>query len=279
MNRQVNRTEGLAIAAVVLPVIAAFIGLSAPRAVPLGRDVPAPVVSARAVAAAERADLRLIEGMRDAPALQVMDRAFGDLNQSEGSPAAAGGGEVFDGARALRFVRSAWVALTRQQRRQFLAERSERFLQLVHKVRRVVAKKREAPEEAQSLRMLVGGRFEDRAVQSGLIDAEDVVLRAAFKLRLVLAVRPDDVELVPRVERIAFFGFIASRARGQSVNRRLEAVEQIGRLDRAYPVHVAAAQLLAMAGEWSAAVERLQRHPHPTVRTRNHLLWLARKQG
>ena len=278
MTNQVNRGEGLAIAAIVLPIIAAFIGLSAPRAMPLPFDIPAPRVTRQAVGAAEQADLRRIESMRDTPALRAMDRVFGLWNQSEGTASFGGGGAIVDSARARRKLETAYGQLSTDERRAFLADRSQRFLALVHRIRRSVARNREDRDAVRAMRLLVGGRFEDRAVQSGLLDADDVVLRAAFKLRLVLSVEPADVRLVPRVERIAFHGFIAARARGQSVMHRLDSVEELGRLDRNYPVSLAAAQLLAMAEQWDAAATRLGASAHPTVRTRNHLLWLARQQ-
>ena len=230
------------------------------------------------MAADEKADLRRIESMHDAAALQVVDRAFGLWNQSEGSPSYAGGGALIDSSRALRQLAAAYRHLSADQRRAFLADRSERFLGLVHRIRKAVAGNREDREAVHAMRLLVGGQFEDRAIQSGLLDADDVVLRAAFKLRLVLSVEPADARLVPRIERIAFHGFIASRARGQSVMHRLASVNELAKLDRNYPAPLAAAQLLAMAGEWDAAATRLQATKHPTVRTRNHLLWLARQQ-
>jgi len=278
VTKQVNRSEGLAIAAVLLPVIAAFIGLSTPRELPLPSDIPAPHLSRETVAADEKADLRRIESMHDSVALQVMDRAFGWWNQSEGSPSFGGGGALVDSSRALRQLGVAYQRLSADERRAFLADRSERLLGLVHRIRKAVARNHEDREAVHAMRLLVGGRFEDRAVQSGLLDADDVVLRAAFKLRLVLTVEPSDVRLVSRTERIAFHGFIAARARGQSVMHRLASVEELAKLDRQYPAALAAAQLLAMAGEWDAAATRLQATKHPSVRTRNHLLWLARQQ-
>lgn len=273
MTRQVNRTEGLALAAIVTPVIAAFIGLSAPRAVPLGSDVPAPRVPPAAARASEEEDLRRIERMRDSPALRTVDRMFGLWNQSE-----VEGRAPVDPVRSLRLLQVAYRALSRDERRAFLADRSQRFLVLVHRIRAQVARRHEDRESVRALRLLVGGQFEARALDSGLLDADDVVLRAAFKLRVLLAVEPSDVGLVSRVERLAWYGFVAARAKGQSIDRRLRAVDELARLDRDYPAHLAAAQLHALGGDWDQAVAELQRHPRPSVRTRNHLLWLARQQ-
>lgn len=273
MTRQVNRTEGLAIAAVVLPVIAAFIALSAPRAVPLSRDLPAPRIAPAAAARVEDADLRRIERLRDAGALREVDGAFGLWNQAE-----VDGASVHDPGRALSRFQLAYRRLSREDRLAFLAERSQRFLALVHRIRAAMQDGRDDPDSTRALRLLVGGNFERRALQSGLLDADDIVLAAGFKLRIVLAIAPRDVALVSRVERLAFHGFIAARARGQSVERRLRSVEELGRLDPSYPVHLAAAQLHALAGRWDDALTELDGHPDPTVRTRNHRLWLAHKQ-
>jgi hypothetical protein len=273
VKRQVNRTDGLAIAAIVLPVIAAFIALSAPRAVPFSHDLPAPRVALAAAAAAEEADLRRVERLRDAAVLRDVDGAFGLWNQAE-----VDGASPHDPGRALGTFQLAYLRLAREDRLTFLAERSQRFLALVHRIRAVLEDEREDPDAVRALRMLVGGNFERRALQSGLLDADDVVLAAGFKLRIVLAVAPTDVALVSRVERLAFHGFIAARARGQSVERRLRSVEELGRLDPHYPVHLASAQLHALAGRWDAAATELDLHPDPTVRTRNNRLWLARKQ-
>lgn len=273
MKQQVNRTEGLALAALLTPVIAAFVGLSAPRAMPLPLDIPAPHVSARAAAAAEERDLSRIEHMPDAAALRAIDAAFGRWNQSE-----VEGASVQDPVRSLRALQVVYRALSRELRLAFLAERSQRFLVLVHRIEKDVARGREDHDTIRALRQLVGGKFEDRAVRSGLLEEDDVVLRAAFKLRIILAVHPADVTLVPEVERIALHGFLASRAKGQSVMHRVDSVAELGRLDPAYPSHLAAAQLYAMAGEWDDAVAQLRQHRDPTVRTRNHLLWLAHKQ-
>lgn len=261
------------IAAVVLPVIAAFIALSAPRAIPLPRDLPAPRLSPAAIRAAEEADLRRIERLRDGGALRDVDGAFGLWNQSEMSA-----GTRFDPGRALRAFQLAYRRLSPDLRLAFLAERSQRFVEVVHRLRRAVEHGREDREALHELRLLAGGNFERRAMESGLAEADDIVLSAAFKLRILLAVAPSDVALVSRVERIAFEGFIAARAHEQSIDRRLRAVEELAKLDRRYPVHLASAQLLALAGRWDDAATELERHPDPSVRTRNYRLWLAEQE-
>jgi hypothetical protein len=261
------------IAALVTPVIAAFVGLSAPRAVPLPLDIPAAQISPSAARTAQDQDLSRIEQMADAPGLHAIDRAFGVWNESE-----VEGTSPSDPVRALRALQVAYHALSPDLRRAFLAERSQRFLALVHQIRDAVDEGHEDRDAIRAMRRLVGGKFEERAVQSGLLEQDDIVLTAAFKLRIVLAVAPADVALISRVERIAFHGFIASRARGQSVVHRLRSVEELAHLDRAYPARLASAQLHAMAGDWDEAVTQLEHHPTPSVRTRNHLLWLAQRQ-
>lgn len=257
----------------MLPVIAAFIAISAPRAVPMSGDLPLPRLSRTALRAAEEADLRRVERLRDAAPLEPVDAAFGLWNESEteGSP--------IDGGRALHGLEVAWRRLSRDMKLAFLAERSQRFVAVVHRVREAEAAGREDRESMRALRTLAGGNLERRAMQSGLLEAEDAVLAAAFKLRLLLAAAPGDVALVPVAERIAFNAFIALHAKGQSIDRRLRAVREIGALDRRYPVHLAMAQLHALGGRWDEALAALDAHPERSVRLRNHRLWLARQTG
>jgi len=275
---QVNRTEGATIAALVVPVIAAFVGLGAPRQAPLTGDLPVPRIPAAAVARAEREDLARIAAMRDSPALRRVDARFGEWNAADGGPR-SGGQPVEDPARALAALQSAWRTLDRRARAGFLADRAARFCAVVERLARAQAEGREDREGLLQLRRLAGHDFEERAQRTGLVEAGPLVLSAAFKMRLVLSVAPADAALIPRVARIALHGFIAARAHDQSIARRLQSVEELGRLDRSYPVHLAAASLLALAGRYDEAADRLAQDPRPTVRIRNHLLWLAARQG
>jgi hypothetical protein len=275
MTHQVNTQHRgrvlLIVAAAVLALVAVVLAVRAPHAVPLPHQVPLPDIGDRERAAVEDDDLSATARLRDSPALREVDRRFGDWNEAESAD--------FGVERTLGLFRTAFLRLGRSEQVGFLAARAIRFLVAIDKVRGAVREGHEDHVALGQMRALVGRHFEDRAMHSGLIHADDLVLRAAFKLRILLAVDPGAVDLVSRAERIAFHGFLAAEARGQDLSNRLRSVEQLGKLDRSYPVDLAAAILLHTAGDDAAASDRLLHARRPSTETRNHLLWLAARRA
>ncbi|MBI2892212.1 MAG: hypothetical protein HYY06_01580 [Deltaproteobacteria bacterium] len=254
-----------------MPVIAAFIGLEVPRAVPLPRDVPVPRIPERAAWRDEEAELRRIERLGDSPALREADLRFGQWNAAEGSSD--------DPARAQARFRAAFLALSAADKKGFLAARAAHFVTTLARMRRAIARGREDRAGLAALRALAGASFEERAMHSGLVDADDLVLRAAFKLRILTAVDPASIASVAPIQRIAFHRFVAAESKGQRLELRLRSVEEIGRLDPDYPLDLAVAILLSGAGDHEGAAARLVGTRRPSLKTRNYLLWLAARRG
>lgn len=227
-------------------------------------DLPEPIIDARALAAARRADADLADAA-ERERLDVDVRALGDAYRAYGLADAAGDEAAL--VRERRRVAEAAARAVARAPTEVLRLRAYELRSFLREVRHLEA----TGEETDELREL-GGGFSRMLERNGWardhrVAMDDAALATSFKMRWNEVTTLHGPVFQPsRDELRAFYRFLLKHPAGDghlagaSERYRLKKIDELYAIDPSYPKDLARGVLLYRTGKHLLAVEAFRRH-------------------